>query len=288
MKALITRKSIVICSIAILIAISAIVSVNVFGTQDVVTNAGGAFSRPLQTVVTRVARAFEEIYSGRNRYQTLLERVERLEMDNEELRRNFREADILAHENDYLRELLNFSRRHGEPEMESAVVVEGWGASNFTATFQINRGSQNYHRSPVSVNDSVVTAYGMLLGRIINVGPAQSTVLSVFDPRFSAGVTIGEGGGHSIARGDFSLMNEGLLMLDHIEDDVPVIPGDTVVTSGAGGIFPAGLIIGEVVEVFTNDTGIGRFATVRPMLPIPLESIPIVAVITDFEVTAVS
>jgi rod shape-determining protein MreC len=76
-------------------------------------------------------------------------------------------------------------------------------------------------------------------------------------------------------------MRNGLLTIDHIDDDVIVTPGFTVVTSGAGGVFPRGLTVGEVVQVFDHASGIGRFATVRPLRDV--EAINNVFVITEFE-----
>jgi rod shape-determining protein MreC len=70
-------------------------------------------------------------------------------------------------------------------------------------------------------------------------------------------------------------------MLDHIDDDQIVLPGDTVVTSGVGEVFPAGLIVGEVIEVLRHNTGVGRYATVRPTRVI--DAISEVFIITGFE-----
>ena len=135
----------------------------------------------------------------------------------------------------------------------------------------------------VKVGDSVITEYGVLIGRITAVGATSSTVISILDTTFSAVAFIGEGGDSATAKGDFSLMNRGLLMLDRIPEGASAAQGDAIVTSGVGGVFPTGLVIGEVVDVFAHNTGIGRYATIRPMLP-HLESIAHVFVITEFDV----
>jgi len=57
--------------------------------------------------------------------------------------------------------------------------------------------------------------------------------------------------------------------------------GDIVVTSGVAGVFPVGLVVGEVVDIHQHSTGIGRYATVKPMIDI--DTITYVFVITDFE-----
>ena len=72
-------------------------------------------------------------------------------------------------------------------------------------------------------------------------------------------------------------------MLDHIDENLVVRPGDSVVTAGAAGVFPVGLVVGRVVEVSRHSTGVGRYATVEPILD--LETIKYVYVITGFEVS---
>ena len=84
-------------------------------------------------------------------------------------------------------------------------------------------------------------------------------------------------------KGDFSLMRSGLLTLDNFDEDLIVLSGDSVFTSGNGSVFPAGLVVGEVVDVFRHPTGVGRYATVKPMLDIG--TILHVFVITDFNIT---
>ena len=121
----------------------------------------------------------------------------------------------------------------------------------------------------------------MLIGQISEVGATNSTVITILDTSFSAGVFIGDSSGRATAKGDFTLMRNGLLMLDFFDADLIVRPGDSVVTSGIGGVLPSGLFVGEVVEVLRHDTGIGRYAIVRPMRDVM--TIEHVFVITGFE-----
>ena len=122
----------------------------------------------------------------------------------------------------------------------------------------------------------------MLIGQVSEVGATTSTVVTVLDTTFSAGAFIGDGGGIATVKGDFTLMRDGLLMIDHIAENLIILPGDSVVTSGASGLLPAGLIIGEVAEVYRHSTGIGRYATVRPMRDVV--TINHVFVITGFDI----
>ena len=277
MRVIFTRKTIIITAVALVLAIITLVSVNIYGTSGPVTGFANMISRPLKALASTVAQAFESIYGNINRYDQLLIDYERRLMELQELRENYRDAEELARENEYFREVLGFRRRNPGYEMEEAAVISA-SSSNWSSSFTIARGRSN---SDIKVGDSVITLYGVLVGIVTDVGTTTSTVVTVLDTTFSAVAFVGEGGDSATAMGDFALMNHGLLKLDHIDDDIPVMRGNVIATYG-GGVFPTGLVIGEVEEVFNHPTGIGRYATIRPM--IALDTIKMVFVITDFEV----
>ena len=281
MKALLTRKTIVIATISVLIAIVAIVSVNVFSSSGPVTGLANVITQPFRSLALTVARTFESIYSSIYRYDALLRDYETLQRDRADLDMAQREAEDLRRENNELREVLGFRERHAGYDVEEAVVIS-WSSNNFTSSFTISRGHSNSER-PIAVGNSVITHYGVLVGQITEVGPTTSTVVSVIDTTFSAGAYVGDGEGSATIKGDFSLMTSGLIMIDHIGDDLIVLPGDLVVTSGAGAVFPVGLVVGEVLEVHRHSTGVGRYATVSPMRAIDT-SITNVYIITSFDI----
>jgi len=83
----------------------------------------------------------------------------------------------------------------------------------------------------------------LLVGRISGVGDRSSRVLLLTDNTSRVPVTIQPSGQRAILSGDNSL----LPALDFIEDPEEVRPGDRVISSGDGGVFPAGLLVGNVV-----------------------------------------
>jgi len=281
MKTLFTKKTITIAACAVIIAIITLVSVNAFGTGGPVTGLANAVSRPLKTWASAIARKFESIYGSIYRYENLVVEYENVLKELEKLRETSREASDLEAEVKRLHALFGFRERNSGHVYESAQIVSP-SSSNWSSTYTINRGSEN---SDISPGNSVITEYGVLIGRVTDIGAITSTFVSVLDTTFSASVLIGENGASATAKGDFSYMNQGLLTLDHITGDNPVLPGDAIVTSGSGGVFPAGLVIGEVVEVFNHSTGVGQYATIRPTLP--LEMITYVVIITEFDVAEI-
>jgi len=284
MKALITRRSIIIASTALLLALFTIVSVNVFNSAGPVTGVANTITRPIRALAAEVAQVFETIFSAIYRYEELERRNEELLRRIAQYETDFREATLLAEENETFRLLLEFRLRHGARIEHEMASLESWGSDNWSSSFIINRG---YMNSDVRRGMGVATEEGVLLGQVFEVRATQSTVITILDTTFSAGgfVGRGDGGGDDgsvTIRGNFNYMRNRLLTIDHIDDDVVVLHGALVTTSGIGGLLPAGLIVGEVVDVFTHPNGIGRYATVRPMRDI--DTISEVFIITAFDI----
>ena len=282
MKALITRRSIIIMSAAFIIALIAIISVNVFTSSGPVSGFANTVTRPVRALASTVARTFETIFSAIYRYEELEKRNDELLRTIARLEANSREAEALAEENERLRGMLEFRRLHGGYTSEMATLVS-WNSDNWSSSFVINRG---YTNSDITRGMPVATEYGVLIGQVTEVGATTSTVITVLDTTFSAAVFIGGDGsddsdGTATVKGDFVHMRNDMLVLDHIDDDLVVNPDAIIVTSGLGGVFPNGLVVGEVERVFNHTSGIGRYATVRPLRDI--NTVNNVFIITDFE-----
>jgi len=282
MKALITKRSIIIASASILIALIALVSVNLFNNAGPVTGFVNTVTQPVRALATTVARTFGDIFAALYRYEELEKRNEELLRTIARQEADFRESRALAEENYRLRQALDFRERRPDFTREMA-TLQGWNADNWSHSFTINRG---YNNSEIKVGMGVATEYGVLIGQVSEVGATQSTVITVIDTTFSAKVFVGgesetTADGTATAKGDFTQMRRGYLLLDFIDDDLIVLHESIIVTSGQGGVFPPGLTIGEVVEVSNHTSGIGRYATIRPLRD--LEAIQTVFIIIDFE-----
>jgi len=282
MKTIINKRTIIIASTAMLIALITFISVNVFNSAGPVTGFANTITRPVRALASNIAGAFGNIYASIYRYGELEKRNEELLQIVARLQLDHHEAAELAVENDSLRSLLEFRSRHGGRAHAQATLVN-WTSDNFTHTFTIDLG---YSNSNISQGMGVTTESGILIGQVFSVGAVNSTVITVLDTRFSAAVFIGgqtieDSDGRATVKGDFNHMRDGLLILDFIDDNIVVNQGSFVVTSGAGSVFPSGLTVGEVVNVENHPSGIGRFATVRPSSPIL--SISRVYIILGFE-----
>ena len=85
-----------------------------------------------------------------------------------------------------------------------------------------------------------------------------------------------------ILEGSFDLMRQGRLKLSYLPEDAQLVSGDEVVTSGKGDVYPSGLVVGQVEGVFTDPSGMTRYAVVLP--DVKLDSLVEVFVIKDFDI----
>ena len=82
--------------------------------------------------------------------------------------------------------------------------------------------------------------------------------------------------------GDFTLMQDGCVRFGYLAEGMSIFTGDTVLTSGKGGAFPAGLVIGKLTAVQTEAGGQIEYGIVEPQCD--LDSLVQVFIIKDFEV----
>ena len=100
---------------------------------------------------------------------------------------------------------------------------------------------------------------------MIIVTPLTSTVelLTTENRDFRVSAVIpGKDGAFGLIEGFDNKRNE--LIMKRIDSSFEVKPGEKVISSGLGGIFPKGLLIGEVTEVSTDDYGLTKLAYIRP------------------------
>jgi rod shape-determining protein MreC len=252
--------------IAVIIAAITLISVNTSGNSGFVTNLLTSLSKPLRSVAASVASVFESIYGYIDDYEKLEAENAELKAQLNKLQQDYRESTDISAENERLHKLLDLDSRRPD--------------YNWSSSFTIGKGSNN---SDIKVGDCVITEEGYLVGVVDVVEPTSSTVITILDTRFSIGAYIDRTDKRYIAMGDFSLMKQGLLKFGFLEGTAEIIAGDTIITSGKGGVLPAKLIIGTVQEVVTSSTGIDKYATIKPAADI--KSLADVYLITSFEVS---
>ena len=114
------------------------------------------------------------------------------------------------------------------------------------------------------------------------MGLNWSRLATVLDTESQFGATVFRTGETAVAGGELELMAEGKLRLQYLADSASLIKGDVVVTSGLGGYYPSGLVIGTVEAVQTDDGGLARYAVLEPGCSV--DEMKELFIITDFDV----
>ena len=192
-------------------------------------------------------------------YSDLIAENEALRERVAELERDARQAEADREENALLRELLELREQRRDLVFESAAVIDREN-TNWTSALTLNRGTAH----GVEKNDCVVSAEGDLVGVVSAVGYNWCTVLTVIDTDTELGARVFRTQEVAVAEGDLALMGEGKLKLSYLSADAQLLSGDVVTTSGLGGFYPGGLVIGTVESVRTGDDGLAQYAVLAP------------------------
>jgi len=102
-----------------------------------------------------------------------------------------------------------------------------------------------------------------LVGYISDAGTNWARVTALTDPASAVGASIVRSRDFGIVEGDVILGRRGQTRLAYIARDTNIIIGDYVETSGMGGIFPHGLLIGRVLEIRPDLQGISQYAIIE-------------------------
>jgi rod shape-determining protein MreC len=107
---------------------------------------------------------------------------------------------------------------------------------------------------------AVINSMG-IVGRVVATSGSTASVLLANDTRNAIGAVTVRSRDFAIAEGVGD--GTGVLKLKPLGDSPDLLPGDLVISSGLGGIYPAGHIIGEIVDVDEGAYGIAKSAYVR-------------------------
>jgi rod shape-determining protein MreC len=225
----------------------------------------------LRGLTDRVVGASQYLSSQRE----LIERNKQLEgLVDQLMIENVRLKEFEA-QNEDLRAKLDFTETHPQYILRAAEVrgrVIGSEPNSLLAVLIIDVGK----RHGIAKGMPVITEQG-LAGHILAVGTNWSKVLLIIDPSSSvAGMTQSER-----APGVVSGRLSQDLEMAYIPQEDPISVGDVVLTSGMGGRYPPGLVIGQITEIEQRDIDAFQRATIRPS--VSFGRLETVLVLTSFE-----
>ena len=247
------------------------------GRIGFVQNLSGIIKSPIQKVLSSAVNWFDSMYGYLYQYDSLMAENESLRSQLADAQKSARDGIEASEENTRLRKLLELREKHTDYVMESCKVVL-WSSSNWSSAFTISKGSS----SGIELGDPVITEYGAVVGQISELGTNWATVSTLIDVDMSVGAFVGATGNSGMVVGEFSFMRNKTAKLTYLADGAQIFVGDDVLTSGSGGAFPAGLMIGTLTAVQTEAGGQIEYGIVEPQAN--LDSLVQVFVIKDFTV----
>jgi len=204
---------------------------------------------PAEKIAVQITAPFQKFFTGtitiaRDIWSSYFSLVE-THQENNLLRKRI---DLLTLENSKYQELLlanrrlhtllNFQQNTDEPLLPTRVI--GWDSSGLFKSVTIDKGEHD----GLTINMPVVNAEGVV-GRVVSVCPGYSQVLLITDQNSAVDGLVQRSRGRGTLRGRGS----SGCYFDYVIKTCEIEAGDTIVTSGMGGVFPKGLYLGTVTNI---------------------------------------
>lgn len=248
----------------------------VAGASSPVSAAIGTVLSPFQKGISFVTGKAQHLVEHYTAFDEMQAENETLRRKVAELEETVREAQVALDENERLRVLTGLVQTNPTFHYDMAEVIAR-SPGEWATTISIDKGTL----AGVEKNDLVVTAEGMV-GYVSLAAPTYSEVTTLLDTNMMAGALVTRTRESGVAQGDFELMGEGMLRLSYLGKDSDVVIGDTIQTSGEGGIFPKGVMIGTVERVMIEESGLNNYAVLRPFVdPANVRNVYVITDVTE-------
>ena len=249
------KKGIVGIVITIIVTILLVVFTNSNVNQlTYIQDICNVFVMPIQNGFTYLKNKISGNDSFFADMDTLKKENEELKKKNSELEQSLRELEIIKAENDTLKEYVNLKDKYKDFSTIPADVINR-DISNYSSTIIINVGSDD----GIKENMTVIADSG-LVGHVISVTSNTAKVQTIVDTASAVTSTISTTKDTIVVQG--SLDSKTTIRATFIPTDAVVLEGDSVETSGIGGIYQKGIHIGTIREVINTSNITDRYALV--------------------------
>lgn len=230
---------------------------------------------PLRAGASRLVDAAEQMYDYMFSYESLAAENEALREQLSQMEDAARQADSLARENEYLRKAMDLKQSNPSWKLVDSYVISR-GSQDWSSTFTIDRGSN----AGIKAGMCAITANGELVGLVSEAGPNYAVIKSVLDSSLEISSTIASTGYNGMVKGGYSTGLEGLLRMNYLPSSAVIRNNDQVVTSGST-IYPRNLVVGYVVDAGYDDTGLAKYALLKPAVDVG--SLELLFVVTEYD-----
>lgn len=220
-----------------------------------VENATSKLIMPIQNGLTYLKNKISKNNTFFTDINNLTEENEKLKEENSNLEQSLRELENIKTENETLKEYLGLTEKYGKYQTIPGYVINK-DISNYSKTIVINIGSQD----GVEENMTVISDEG-LVGYISSVQKETSKVQTIVDSASSTSSLMSTTKDSIVCKG--TLEGNSELKAMYIPTDATIIQGDSVETSGLGGIYPKGIHIGTVKRIVNTSNIVDRYAMIE-------------------------
>ncbi len=235
----------------------------------------------MQTVLMPIRNGASALTAQAERFYNYMFHYEALEAENAKLREELSKlqqdalrADAIQRENDRLRDLLDM-----DPAKEGYVPVDAYIISrdptDWNSAFTVNRGSN----AGIAVGMCVITENKAVVGLVTEVGPNYAVVKTVLDSSLQISASVADSGYNGMVVGGYAKDQAGLLRMEYLPTSAILRNHDQVVTAGST-VYPRNLILGRIIDVGIDETGVGKYAVVEPAADI--QNLEQVFILTEF------
>lgn len=243
-------------------------------TRNVQNNVVSTTVNAVTYGLSKVTAAAVEDKSEKS-YDELKEETELLSQANRELRAKLIDYHSVKEENTRLWKFYGLKKQNEDFSLIPATVLRRDSNDEF-GSFTIDKGTS----SDISTGDPVIGENG-LVGWISEADVYTAKVVTVLSPQTSIGAVDKATGDTGIITGSSKYADDNRTMFSKLDSDNKVEEGDIISSSGSAGIYPKGLVLGEVKEIGYDTYDTSHYAVIEPYDDI--SKIVDVAVISDYE-----
>lgn len=241
--------------ITIFILVLIVIFSNIEKNTTFFENAANKLVMPIQNGLTYLKHKINGNSNFFTDISKLKEENKKLKEENSRLEQSLRELENIKTENDTLKEYMNLTEKYADYETIAGYIIDK-DFSNYSKTIVINIGAKDGVEKGM-----IVIADEGLVGHIVSVTNNTSKVRTIIDTANSVSCILSTNKDSVICKG--TLDNNSELKAMYIPSDIDVVQGDSVDTSGLGGIYPKGIHVGAVKKVVTTKNITDRYALVE-------------------------
>lgn len=258
------RNKVFIIVISTLIVLSFLIYSSIPGSSlNSVTSPISFITDPLQSLITQTTGNVTGFFNYLSDSEGIRKENVSLKDENAKLKQQIKELEENGRRWEDLKSAFKIKDIFSDYELLGASILTR-EIGDWFDVFRINTGIRDNIVIDEKTSYAVVDARMNLVGRVLSSDYTSSKILPILNEGSIVSGKMNTVGGSAVRiRGEITLKDQGLCIVDKISDFTTVKVGDEVITSGLGGLFPPGIPIGIIVEIRNEDQKIEKTAIMK-------------------------